>query len=178
MLNVPYRSQEDPDARRFRNDCGPAVVAMLIDWQRQQHGQPIQPVSIDDLSAETSLAQSDVGLDTTDVIALAAKHGVTLSLTGSLSIALITAEIDVGRPPFALISYVPLLGRENQGDKFGHFVLITGYDLNNIYLNDPDWWTQGSTNRDQGHNWQVPIAQFTLAMSQSPAPYQGGLFIS
>lgn len=168
MLAVPYRSQEDPDARRFRNDCGAAVAAMYLDFA----GKPSVP--IDTLAAQTTLAQNDTGLSTAAVIALAGRHGLTLTETGSLTIDLIKSEIDGGRPPFALISYAPLTGRENQADHGGHFVLITGYDAANVYVNDPDWW---ANKRDQGHNWAVPSEQFAQALAQSPAPHQGGLYV-
>ena len=29
ILNLPYKSQYDPDAGVSRNDCGPACLAML-----------------------------------------------------------------------------------------------------------------------------------------------------
>ena len=178
LLNVPYRSQEDPDSRKFRNDCGPACVAMYIDWQRQQKRLTPQQVSIDTLSSQTALAQNDTGLTTRALIGLAAKYGVTLQLTTNLSLATIVSEISAGRPPLALISYAPLLGRENQRDTFGHFVIVTGYDSNNVYVNDPDWWNQTGYIREQGNNWQVPISQFNLALAQAPAAHQGLLFIS
>jgi hypothetical protein len=178
QLNVPYRSQEDPDARRFRNDCGPACVAMYIDWQRQQNGSQPQPVSIDMLASQTALANSDTGLTTSALVTLATRYNVKLTLTDNLGLADIVSELNAGRPPLALIGYGPLLGRENQGDSSGHFVIITGYDANNLYLNDPDWWNQGTHHREDGHNWQVPITQFNLAMAQSPVPHQGLMFVS
>jgi len=35
ILDVPYRSQNDPDAQPINNDCGPACVAMLLLTQGQ-----------------------------------------------------------------------------------------------------------------------------------------------
>ncbi len=173
LIDVPYRSQEDPDARRYRNDCGPACVAMYIDWLRQKRGQPAQPVSIDQLASETTLAQSDQGLYLHDLVPIAANHGVTLTLNLTLTFSAVLAELNAGRPPLVLIAYGPLIGRENQADASGHFVIVTGYDADHVYVNDPDWWNQGSVHREQGHNWQIPITQFKQAMAQSPGPNQG-----
>ena len=30
LLDIPYKSQSDPDAAISRNDCGPACLAMLL----------------------------------------------------------------------------------------------------------------------------------------------------
>ncbi len=173
LIEVPYRSQEDPDARKFRNDCGPACVAMYIDFVRIKRGQPPANIPIDTLSAASSLAQNDNGLLTKELPPLASPYGVTLTLSNSLDLGTIIDEVRAGRPPLALVAYGPLLGRENQADSSGHFVIITGFDANNIYLNDPDWWNQNSYRREMGHNWQVPIIQFKQAISQSPSPNQG-----
>ncbi len=178
ILNVPYRSNEDPDARKFRNDVGPAVVAMLIDWQRQQKGLSASSIAIDTLSAETSLAQVDTGLSTTAIINLASRNNVSLKLTDNLTLPVITAEIDAGRPCVALIVYADLPGRENQASTGSTFVIVTGYDSSNVYLNDPDWWNSGTYSREEGHNWKVPIAQFEVALQQASVPYQGALIIS
>jgi uncharacterized protein YvpB len=151
---------------------------MYIDWQRQQRGLVPQPVAIDTLSSQTSLATDDTGLTTRALVSLAAKYVVTLRLSNNLGLYDIVSEVNAGRPPLALISYGPLLGRENQADSSGHFVIVTGYDANNLYVNDPDWWNQGTHHRDDGHNWQLPITQFNLAMAQSPVAHQGLLFIS
>jgi hypothetical protein len=178
MLNVPYRSQESADARRYRNDCGPACIAMYIDWSRQIKNLPAQQVTIDQLSSETSLATNDNGLRTDQLVPLAAKHGITLKLTNNATLQNVLAEVKANRPPLMLISYGPLVGRQNQADSGGHFVIVTGYDANYIYLNDPDWWNQGGTTAEQGHNWKVPMTQFANAIKQAPVPNQGCFYIS
>ncbi len=177
LIDMPYRSQEDADSRRYRNDCGPACVAMYIDYVRKVKGQPAQPVSIDTLSAQTTLATNDNGLYTRDLPPLAAKYGVTLQLSNTITIDTIISEINAKRPPLLLIAYGPLTGRENQGDRGGHFLIVTGYDTNNFYVNDPDWWNNGTISRDQGKNWQIPITQMKQAIAQSEAPNQGLLLV-
>ncbi|MEP7284388.1 MAG: peptidase C39 family protein [Chloroflexota bacterium] len=173
MLDVPYRSQEGADARRFRNDCGPACVAMLFDWQRKIKGLPAQMITVDQFAAETSLSRVDDGLATIELVQLAAKHSVSLRLSNSATLPNILSEVSAGRPVLMLISYAPLTGRQNQADRSGHFVIVNGYDANFVYINDPDWWNTGKITSEQGHNWQVPISQFSAAIKQAPAPYQG-----
>lgn len=173
MIDVPYRSQEDPDARRYRNDCGPACIAMYIDYVRQRRGQPPQPISINDLAAQTSLAQVDNGLTTSELVTLAARYNITLTQNSSLDINAIIEEVRNDRPPLMLIKYGALLERENQADQSGHFVIVVGYDPNYLYLNDPDWWNQPPYTREMGHNWRVPISQFRNAIQQASPPTHG-----
>lgn len=173
LIDVPYRSQEDADARRYRNDCGAACVAMYIDFVRQVRGLPAQPISIDQLASETTLAQDDSGLRTDQLIPLAARYGVALRLSNTLTLPVIFSELSAGRPPLVLIAYGPLTGRENQSDLGGHFLIVTGYDTNYVYVNDPDWWNNGSIHREQGHNWQLPMTQFKQAIAQAAVPNQG-----
>jgi hypothetical protein len=178
MIDVPYRSQESSDARRYRNDCGPACVAMYIDWMRKVKGLPPQQITIDQLASETALARNDIGLPTAALIPLATKYGVNLKLTNNATLTNIMTEVAAKRPPLVLVSYAPLTGRQNQADRGGHFVIVTGYDADNVYLNDPDWWNQGSTRAEQGHNWKVPIKQFTAALRQAEIPHQGLFVVS
>ena len=62
LIDVPYRAQEGPGSRRYRNDCGPACVAMLLDWQHKVKGLPAVQLTVDQLSSETALATKDTGL--------------------------------------------------------------------------------------------------------------------
>ena len=68
IASVPYKSQEDSDAHHYRNDCGPACAAMVLEWAGKG------PVTIDALSGETSLAAQDNGLSCGAVVALLARN--------------------------------------------------------------------------------------------------------
>jgi len=163
-LAVPYRSQEDPDARHYRNDCGPACVGMLIEWA----GLPALPT--DALSAETSLAQHDDGLACWSLAALARRHGVNMQTASALTLDAVKAELDAGKPLIALISYSYIKERQNQADGAGHFVVVRGYDAEHVYINDPDFWT---AQRNRGENFAVPAAEFENAIKYSPSRYTG-----
>ena len=172
-VDVPYRSQEGANAAKYRNDCGPACVAMLVDWYHTLKGLPAVNMTIDQYAGETTLSKSDTGLRSDQLIPLAAAHGLPLKLTNNANLQAIMAEITAGRPTIALISYGPLISRENKADSGGHFVIVTGYDSNNVYVNDPDWWNNGGIQASAGHNWQIPMTQFTNALRLSPVPNQG-----
>jgi GH25 family lysozyme M1 (1,4-beta-N-acetylmuramidase) len=178
VLDVPYDSQEAADARQYANDCGPACVHMMLDWQADQAKLPRPNLTTNQLSAETTLATNDVGLSSAALVALAARHGLALRVIGGVNQSYIQSQIDHGYPMICLIAYGPIRGRENQRDTGGHFVVPTGYDAQNVYINDPDWWAQGNITPEMGHNFKVPWDQFNAALAQSPVPNQGCIMLA
>lgn len=165
LLPVPYYSQEASDARAYANDCGPACVHMLLDWQAAKVNLPQLIVTTNQLSSETTLNGNDVGLGNAALVTLAAKHSLALKVASGVNQAFIQDQIDAGLPVICLISYAPIQDRENQADRGGHFVVAVGYDVNNIYINDPDWWASGRYTPEMGHNFRVPWEQFNAALA-------------
>ncbi len=169
ILNVPYVSQDLKGATEFRDDCGVASFLMIWKYITQKTGAPDPTLTVDQLSEETTLKVDDDGLLTSQVIDLAAKHGVKLNLVNNLTLDIIRQQISQGYPVLCLIVYGPIAGREDKGFAGGHFVDVIGYDDHSIYINDPDWADAG------GHGFKVPIPQFAAAMSQMSPPNQGAL---
>ena len=97
ILNVPYKSQNDPDALRKNNDCGPACVAMLLLTQGQD-------VRTDDVYAASGVT-GDRPLRFDQVEASAAAHGLTLTSRVGLARQDLCNYIDQGTPVIALIKY-------------------------------------------------------------------------
>lgn len=129
-----------------------------------------QTPTVDVLSSETTLAQHDNGLTSAQVSALAARHGLALAVRNDLHLPAIAAEIDSGKPLIMLINYGCIEGRLNVADRFGHFVVVVGYDDTSILINDPDWY---GVRAAEGERFAVPRAQFARAIQTAPAPYQG-----
>lgn len=165
LLDVPYIRQEGIGATQFRNDCGCACVAMLLAYYTGN------TPTVNELASETTLAQVDNGLYTKQLKTLAFNHGLNLdSFTGNMTIQFIKRWIDKKEPVLVLINYSYILGRLNQRDTSQHFVIVTGYDDNNIYVNDPDWY---EPNINGGHNMQIPMIQFENSLRHASPSYQG-----
>lgn len=155
FLDVPYISQEAPDARKYRNDCGVACVEMLLKWQAQQINVPVPVYNTDSLSAETSLSKSDDGLTSIELVTLANQHGLLLRVMNQTTQQTIKDQIDQGFPVIALLSYGAIQNRENKADFGGHFFVIRGYDDTFVYCNDPDFWTAGAYTAEMGNGLAV-----------------------
>jgi len=145
ILNVSYKSQNDPDALKKNNDCGPACVAMLLLAQGQE-------VHTDDVYAASSV-MADQPLRFDQVEAAAAHYGLTLTSRWNLSLQTIYDCIGQGTPVIALIKYQYLPDRQGQGTTGGHFVLVVGYDdaAGEIVINDPYYWGDLRSKGDHHH---------------------------
>ena len=160
LIDVPYRSQEDSDARNYRNDCGPACAAMLL-------AKAGINLSIDALSAQTTLRNIDNGLACWQVAALLRRNGLQ-AVSKQLQLSDIISELNAARTPIALINYGCIPGRQNVSDRAGHFVVVVGYSPESIYIHDPDFW---GARRSEGRNFEVSRADFDAALRSSPAPF-------
>ncbi len=54
LIQVPYRSQHDSDAQLARADCGPACIAILLEWRGVA-------VAVDDISRMTGMGYTNAG---------------------------------------------------------------------------------------------------------------------
>jgi ABC-type bacteriocin/lantibiotic exporter with double-glycine peptidase domain len=158
---VPYRSQEDQDAWRFRNDCGPACAAMILEWQGMYF-------TVNYLSTLTSLITNDNGLTCYQLSTLINKTGGKSSVKVYNNEQMIIDRLDLGFPVIALINYRYIPNKQSSYNG-GHFVVIRGYDQDSYYINDPDWW---GSRRNEGNNFKVPKAALWDAIRLSPAPKQ------
>lgn len=152
IFDIPYRSQEEWDAWKFRDDCGPACAAMILDWKGQHY-------KIDDLSAETSLEQRDNGLFITEVAKLLRTYGIE-----TLKSIDIRAAIDHNSPSIALVKYGAFKDRMNQKFTGLHYVVVVGYDLLGVYVNDPDWYAPRT---EEGKNFYIPWDQWNAGYEEA-----------
>lgn len=163
LLAMPLKPQWGPGANRYINDCGPACVAMVLDF----YGK-LGALTVDTLAAETGLRLSDSGLLPGGLRDLAYAHGLRMLARAGVSPTDLRTEIDAGRPVIALVAYRFILGRLDQGDNIpgndGHYVVIVGYDEEHYVLDDPDYWTPYT---EQGHDVLVPVGQLERAMSST-----------
>lgn len=150
LITVPYRSQHDDDAKISRADCGPACIAMLLEWRGLF-------VKIDDLSRETSLGTTNAG----QLIAAAEKHGLNLIRRAPMSIADVENQIRLGKPMIALIRYQDFGSvRQDLAYTGLHWVVVVGFSADSIYINDPDYW---GARRLEGQGRAVPRHLFEHA---------------
>lgn len=137
LLDIPYLSQVDgPGAGNFRNDCGPASVAMLL------HGVGKTP-TIADVYKATGVV-GDQYTTGSQLIKAAAKWG--LAIAGKYqTMEGLRADIRIGIPFLALVHYGAFssLGKTESPFRGPHFLDVVGFDDKNIVVHDPLWSGQG-----------------------------------
>lgn len=173
QLDVPYLNQLDgADADYARGDCGPACVAMALNF----HGQT---VTVDQVSQATGLPAGFLftSWQTLNTAARAFGYSVVSSLGNTFDD--IRSEIDAGRPVMALINYakLPAISKYDPAYARGHFLLIIGYDDQGVVYHDPYWHgTDGASRRlswgEFDAAWATPNQDFTyLRQLGEIAPY-------
>lgn len=136
-LDVPYISQYDKEADEQGADCGPTCVAMII------RAKPAPPgmVTVDDLYKRYLPEDHQGNTFWGDLSKMGKGEGLSpgFKKNSKRSEALqdVKTLILAGHPTIVLVNYGnwPFV-TENRFDGF-HFVLVTGFDENNIYVHDP-----------------------------------------
>jgi hypothetical protein len=131
VLNVPYISQLGEGAQKHGNDCGAGCGCMTIGGYKD-----IIP-TVDEFY-DKAQASGDVYLSATQIINVLKGYGVPSAWKIS-DIKNLMSTLSSGKPVICLILYKTLVdaGIVHSTFKGYHFVLATGYDTKNIYINDP-----------------------------------------
>lgn len=167
-LQIPYVSQEDLGAKAFANDCGPTCLKMLLGWAGLA-----EKVSVDQISRDIKIAPRGKGsfAGFNQLMFAASKYGLKLVYQRPTSLDKLRAELDAGRPSIALIHYGSISRRQSTFNG-GHFVIVSGYDDDLIFLHDPDWW---GDRRDEGIYLPVPADEFETAYGPVGAKKAGNI---
>lgn len=148
-LPVPYISQWDSDADFSRDDCVPTCAAMMVSY----YGGNITPNQLATLTGQGLV-------DFTEIQTALKKFNYNIVGTSFRTIEDLKKSIDSGIPVLCIIHYGDLPTRQDTGYSGGHAVVAIGYDDDNIYVNDPDFW---SPRRNEGASKAYPTAAFNKA---------------
>lgn len=156
-LDVIYRSQWDADGDDYNSDCGPASVAMVIEFLGSH-------VPINQVAQAANQPAHPTYTIPGDLIHAAAKYGVTLRRVLGLTIEMLRDQTMVQRlPVIALVHYgtlTPLV----QDKRFtgGHWLVVVGVDEKNVYVHDPNW---RGDKRNDGARLAIPNDVFAQALA-------------
>lgn len=155
--SIPYKSQYDEDAVEFRNDCGPASLAMIL----RAFGVN---VSTDAVYKKTgAIANRYVSIGQLMRAGLA--YDVPFDYFYNWTIEKLQTSLHQGHAVITLVHYGawskinPGISTQNtfQGP---HFVVVLGYDEKYIYVNDPLW---KEDRRSEGYRHAWTHAEFMAA---------------
>jgi hypothetical protein len=157
ILQVAFVSQLGLGADSHNNDCGAAGSLMLL----KTYGLA-KEVTVDQFFDLVEPA-GDNGLYVDSMQAAMEKYGLRNQWKIGLNRGDIFTTLSQYKPILSLIHYAPLVDAkvtQFTGFRGPHFVVITGIDLDYIYIHDPD--------RNDGKvNVQIPIMAYEEAMAQA-----------
>jgi nucleoid-associated protein YgaU len=164
ILDVPYRSQWDSDGSLSTTDCGPACLAMVLDYYGHH-------ASINELYHATG-AEPGQYIGFGQLQRVARTHGLTFNYGENYELNDLKRWIEEGKPVIALVKYSAWSQIEpgvSTQDIFSgpHFVVVVGYGDGNIYINDPNYWPP---RRQEGHRKTWSEVLFNLAWSNVRTP--------
>ena len=146
-LEIPYYSQLDKGAEYYINDCLAACMRMVWGYYRLSLGKenPVN-VTVNEFSKIIYESTADLGsiLDVYKLPYPRAIPYVPVSKENGITIDRIKSEIENNHPVIALILYDKI----RQIKSIGHFVVVVGYDENNLIIHDPYYKCSGNTSRE------------------------------
>lgn len=155
--SIPYKSQKDPDAIVYVNDCGPAALAGILN----AHGLNL---TTDEVYRATG-APPDRYVSIGQMKRAAASYDIPFEYFSSSNLYELKQLVKEGKAPIALVHYGAWAqiepGVSTQSSFTGpHFVVVVGYDDEHIYVNDPLWW---GDRRSEGEHKRWTYDEFNAA---------------
>lgn len=155
MTNLPvgYLSQWDPTAGGTNNDCGPACLAMTLNFYGEK-------LTVNEVFKKTG---AGTGLISWTQLQTAVKaFGYIPHLERKATLDRVKLLIDAFTPPILLVHYGSLLSTQDKKFKGGHFFLPVGYNNDGFFVNDSDF---RAPIREQGDHHNYTNAEITHAWS-------------
>lgn len=155
-LPVPYKSQWDDDAKGTQNDCGPASIAMILNYYGEK-------LTTDQVYQKTEAGAGLIGID--QMIKAIEAFGYTSFRKVQSNVAELKSYLDKGLPAIALVKYGSLGATvQDKSFKGGHFFVVVGYRDDGYFVNDPNFW---APHRQDGDHHFYPKADFEKAWSDA-----------
>ncbi|MCB2179667.1 C39 family peptidase [bacterium] len=156
ITQIPYKSQYDADANQYRNDCGPACVAMILNGL----GKEVTTNTV----YRRSGADANGYVSVSQMMRAAQTYKITFEYFYPWTLDELMLAVKAGTAPIVLVHYGAWssLGKTQNRFTGPHFVVVVGYDKNYIYVNDPLW--KGSR-RYEGERFAWTHKEFLAAWS-------------
>lgn len=155
-LPVPYKSQWDNDAQGTQNDCGPASIAMILNYYGEK-------LTTDDVFKKTGAGSGLIGIP--QMVKAIEAFGYTTFRKTQSDVATLKSYLDQNLPVIALVHYGSL-GNTVQDKTFkgGHFFVVVGYRDDGYFVNDSNFW---DPHRQDGDHHFYPKADFEKAWNDA-----------
>lgn len=143
-LPVPYKSQHESDSQISNNDCGPASLAMVLEFLGT-------PISVGEVLRKLGNPKGYTSLGELGLVA--SSFGYNVETGNNASFNDIKFYIDRGLPVIVVGGYGYLESTQDKNFKGSHIMVVCGYRADDgVYVNDPNFWGQFKKDGDH-HNY-------------------------
>lgn len=158
ITQIPYKSQYDADASQYRNDCGPACVAMILNGL----GKAVTTNTV----YRRSGADANAYVSVTQMMRAAQTYKVTFKYFYPWTLNQLKLAVKAGTAPIVLVHYGAWSSLGKTQNKFigPHFVVVVGFDKDHVYVNDPLW---KGARRYEGERFAWTNEEFLAAWSSA-----------
>ena len=147
---VPYRSQWDDDAKYIKSDCGPAALAMLLEFRGIV-------ATIDEISIACGMNAGKRYTTAGDLARVSKSFDLELVAVSDWTLEQFAAQT----PCIILIHYSAFKDRQDVNYTGGHWLVLLGVRGNEAIFHDPDW---KAPRRDEGAARRVDTIIFAMGM--------------
>lgn len=159
-LNVPYVSQKDAvEANLSGNDCGAASLLMLMKYYRTEVN-----LTVNDLTRQMGIKTDFASFN--DLNNAAKRHGFNPKFKRPFLMPDIINSINENHPVLVLVDYDELF----IGRNYGHFIVVVGYDTDNVFVHDP------YEQRDMSYQHGKFLKAYSQMYTTYNLPYQSLIF--
>lgn len=142
-LSVPYKSQWDADAVGTNNDCGPASIAMILNYYGEN-------LTTDQVFRATGAGQGLISF--LQMKKAIESFGYVYHEERNTTPDRIYQLLQNDTPPIALVHYGSLESTQDKNFKGGHFFVIVGMRDDGYFVNDPNFRGEYRSHGDH-HNY-------------------------
>lgn len=151
-LPVPYKSQHDGDSKVSNNDCGPASLAMVMEFLGKPHSVGGVLKKLGNPTGFTTISQ---------LAKVAQDQGFNVESKIDATFAELKKYIDKGLPVIVVGGYGYLNSTQDKNFKASHIMVVVGYrEDDSVYVNDPNFW--GQFRQDGDHHVYTGPEFFTF----------------
>lgn len=129
-LEVAFKSQWDQDAGRSNNDCGPASIAMILNFYGEK-------LTTDAVHVLTEAGSGLIGFN--HLLKAISALGYKGERLARQSPSVIKSYLDMNIPVIVLVKYGSLESVQDKKFKGGHFFVVVGYRDDGYFVNDPNF---------------------------------------
>ncbi len=145
LLDVPYSSQHERDAREYSLDCGAACIEMLGEFYRGQ----VAGIGTDQIHEWMTGGRNTTTSKEQLIKAASHFYGVDLEHYYNTSNDQLRSWLNEGKPAIVLVRYGDFPMRMDRNYVSGHWMVVVGYDSYNwagetvrrLVVHDPNWWS-------------------------------------